>query len=81
MLNDLSFMMSTSLVAISIPGMASSIQAIILSFIYLDIMMTDLWLSHILEGWLTEDEQYADGALNTYFENSGFGSEFMMLNL
>lgn len=81
MLNDLSFMMSTSMIAIGVPGVASSIQAMILKFVYMDILMTDQWLSGLLDGWLTEDETESDAALNTYFDKSGFGSRFMMLNL
>ena len=38
LLNDLSVIMSLAMISVSVPGIASMIQSIILKFIYLDIL-------------------------------------------
>ncbi|TNV86753.1 hypothetical protein FGO68_gene13700 [Halteria grandinella] len=81
LLNDLSFLVSLSMVSLSIPGIAQPIQSAILQFIYLDIFMTDKWLPSIADRYLTQEELDEDGAVNGYFEGSGFGSRYMQYNL
>jgi hypothetical protein len=43
-MNDMSFLTILSLISISVPGTAQVLQAVILKFLYLDVMMTDEWL-------------------------------------
>ena len=43
LLNDMSFLTILTLISINVPGIAKTIQGVLLSFIYLDILMTDLW--------------------------------------
>jgi hypothetical protein len=43
LLNDMSFLTILTLISINVPGIAKTIQGTLLSFIYLDILMTDLW--------------------------------------
>ena len=50
-----------------------------LSFIYLDILMTDKWLIPIIYGDTDEDDD--DHALNSQFEDNGFGSMSLIKNL
>jgi hypothetical protein len=40
-LNDLSFLTLLSLVSLTVPGLAHSLQQVILKFLYLDVLMTD----------------------------------------
>ena len=39
----MSFLTILTLISINVPGIAKTIQGALLSFIYLDILMTDLW--------------------------------------
>jgi hypothetical protein len=39
----MSFLTILTLISINVPGIAKTIQGVLLSFIYLDILMTDLW--------------------------------------
>jgi hypothetical protein len=41
---DLSFLPINSLIAISIPGTSSSIQTLMIKYIYFDIFYTELWI-------------------------------------
>ncbi|TNV87199.1 hypothetical protein FGO68_gene6267 [Halteria grandinella] len=43
LLNDLSFLTTLTLISISVPGMAQTIQASMLNCIYLDVLQTDQW--------------------------------------
>ena len=52
-MNDMSFLTILSLISIAVPGLAQTIQAVILKFLYLDILMTDEWLYPII---LKEEE-------------------------
>ncbi len=56
-MNDMSFLTILSLISISVPGAAFKIQAVILKFLYLDILMTDEWLYPLL---LKEEDQLYD---------------------
>ena len=68
LVNDLSFLVILSLISMPLPGMASSIQQILLQFICLDILMTSDWLVP----WLvnaddqTEADDYPNG-FNNFF--------------
>lgn len=79
MLNDLSFMINLTMISLSIPCIAQPIMSLILQFIYLDLLQTDLWLSPLLAEGDNEDDE--DEALNSFFEDSGFQSMFMIKNL
>ncbi len=60
-MNDMSFLTILTLISISVPGIAQVVQAIILKFLYLDIMMTEEWLTpwitKELETLMVEDEE------------------------
>jgi hypothetical protein len=48
-LEDLSFLTINSLISISIPGIPSKIQAVMMKYIYFDILYTELWMSQFME--------------------------------
>ena len=56
-MNDMSFLTILSLISIAVPGLAQTIQAVILKFLYLDILMTDEWLYPMI---LIEEESLYD---------------------
>jgi hypothetical protein len=76
LLNDLSFLTILALISVNIPGLASVIQSIILNYIYMDVLMTDKWLTK----YLVEDD-LNDCAINYYFDISGFQSKKLVKNL
>jgi hypothetical protein len=79
LLNDLSVIMDLALISVNVPGTASTIQSIILNLIYLDILQTSSWLeAAIIEANTAGND---DQSLNVYFNNSGFGSKLLLINL
>ncbi|TNV83830.1 hypothetical protein FGO68_gene1791 [Halteria grandinella] len=50
LLNDLSFLKTLTLISISVPGMAQTIQASMLNCIYLDVLQTDQWFIPLMFG-------------------------------
>jgi hypothetical protein len=43
-MQDISFLPINSMIAISIPGIPSIIQAVMMKYIYFDIFYTELWI-------------------------------------
>ncbi|TNV87103.1 hypothetical protein FGO68_gene17388 [Halteria grandinella] len=81
MMNDLSFLTSLSMIAFSIPGIASPIQSLLLQIIYMDLLMTDKWLTPAIEKSLTIEEIDNDNPINMFLDEQGFGSQLLVLNL
>jgi hypothetical protein len=48
-----------------VPGIVQLIQQVLLNFIYVDILLTDMWLPQLFMGPNENDES---AAINTYFE-------------
>jgi hypothetical protein len=81
-MNDMSFLTILSLISITVPGIAQTIQAIILKFLYLDILMTDEWLyplilkeeEDLVNKKIQDDEEdiLIDKGINNYYEQNGF---------
>jgi hypothetical protein len=91
-MNDMSFLTLMSLISITVPGIAQTIQAVILKFLYLDVLMTDEWLypviskeeEELLDTSIPDDEDdeiWQDKAINEYFEQNGIQSMFAVKNL
>jgi hypothetical protein len=91
-MNDMSFLTLMSLISITVPGIAQTIQAVILKFLYLDVLMTDEWLYPLISKEEEElldksipdeedDEVWVDKAINEYFEQNGIQSMFAVKNL
>jgi hypothetical protein len=60
LLNDLSFLTILTLISINVPGIAKQIQGSLLNFIYLDILLTDLWFNKYFYG----DEDFKENKVN-----------------
>ena len=78
-MNDMTFLTILSLISITVPGIAQTIQAVILKFLYLDVLMTEDWLyplilkeeEELYETEIPEDEEeeyFIDKGINIYFE-------------
>lgn len=83
LLNDMSFLTICSLISISVPGIGKIIMNSLLSFIYLDLLMTELWLFPLFfppKPPEAEDDG-TDESLNMYFEENGFQSKALIKNL
>ena len=84
LLNDMSFLTICSLISINVPGIGKILMSGLLNFIYLDLLMTDMWLFPLLfppsppgEGEQDDTEE----PLNMYFEENGFQSKALIKNL
>lgn len=93
-LNDLSFLTLLSLVSLTVPGLAHSLQQVILKFLYLDVLMTDQWLNVWIEEFrIVEIERKAkekafnideisnETPFNSFFQDSGFDTMSILNNL
>lgn len=78
-LDDLSFMLINTMISMPVPGIVQMIQAVLLNFIYLDILLTDQWIPLIFDTSSSQIEQ--SGGLNSFFEENGFSSKFLISNL
>ena len=86
MLNDMSFLMNLAMVSVSISGIATNIQSLMLSFIYMDVLQTSLWMYDAFQ--LDSDNivdangnPIPDTSLNAFFNESGFSSMQLFNNL
>ena len=81
-MNDMSFLTLLALISITVPGIAQTIQAVILKFLYLDVLMTEDWLYPMISKEEieledkpipeNEDEDiWIDKGINVYFEQNG----------
>jgi hypothetical protein len=72
---DLSFLTVNTLIALSPPGTASVIQAVMIKYVYFDILFTELWFDDFMMSiGLNLDGVKDDGALSAEFESNGYGS-------
>ncbi|TNV86600.1 hypothetical protein FGO68_gene11197 [Halteria grandinella] len=81
MMNDLSFIISLGMISIPIPGIASPIQSLLSTIIYMDLLMTDKWLSNFLEDITQISEDDEDAPLNLFLGSQGFQSKLLLFNL
>ena len=78
-LDDLSFMLINTMVSLPVPGIAQMVQTVLLNFIYLDILLTDLWMPALFH--TTVEDLEKNGGINSFFEDNGFSSKFLIKNL
>lgn len=69
------------MISLSVPGIAQMVQSQILSLIYLDILMADQWLTPFITKQLDPDSIFVEKGLNEFFEQSGFSSKNIIVNL
>jgi hypothetical protein len=68
-----------SMISMPVPGIVQLIQRVLLNFIYVDILLTDMWLPQLL---MTANEaQTEQKGINPYFEQNGFASIILVINL
>ncbi len=78
-LDDFSFLTINSMISMPVPGIVQLIQKVILNFIYIDILLTDLWLPQLFQ---TGKEQIeSTGGINSFFEENGFATKTLIINL
>jgi hypothetical protein len=61
-LDDLSFMLINTMISMPVPGIVQMVQAVLLNFIYLDILLTDLWIPSVFHTTVNDLEK--DGGIN-----------------
>jgi len=64
-MNDLSFLMILTMISINTPAVPRMIQSTLLSFIYFDALMTEMWVASVIYSRELEEE---DASMNLYFE-------------
>lgn len=75
--------MSLAMIAVPVPGEASTIQAFLLNIINLDLLQTGQWLGPYLDRVNVDREgtPVDDYSFSYYFENCGYESMIMLKNL
>ena len=69
-----------TLISVTVPGLSKMILYALLSFIYLDILQTDKWLLPFIYSNVG-DQDIDDIPLNIYFDENGFSSRYMIMNI
>lgn len=78
---DLTFIMSLSMIALQIPGPASTVQEIFLQLIQLDILFPERWLTPLLSRGFTDEELDEDAEPTLTLGQMGYGSYYVVFNL
>ena len=78
-LDDFSFMTVNSMISMPVPGIVQLIQQVLLNFIYVDILLTDMWLPQLFMN--PNEAQKEQKGINSYFEQNGFASKILVINL
>ena len=64
------------MISVSIPGIPSVIQAVMIKYIYFDILYTELWMSKFMESMgLDFNGLKNDEPINDQFSDDGFDSK------
>jgi len=61
-MDDLSFMLINTMISMPVPGIVQMIQAVLLNFIYVDILLTDMWMPQLI--FSSNSEQNNEEGLN-----------------
>jgi hypothetical protein len=59
-----------------VPGMVQLINNVVMSFIYVDIFLSDQWMPQLFYGLERVDED--NEPLNSYFDESGYSSKVLL---
>jgi hypothetical protein len=82
LLNDMSFLTICSLISINVPGVGKILMNGLLNLIYLDLLMTEIWLFPLLfPSKPAGEEDEAEEPINMYFAENGFQSKALIKNL
>jgi hypothetical protein len=68
-----------SMISMPVPGMVQLINNVIMSFIYVDIFLSDKWMPQLFYGLerINEDNE----PLNSFFDESGYSSTMLLKNI
>jgi len=47
-MDDLSFMLINTMISMPVPGIVQTVQSVLLNFIYVDILLTDMWMPQLI---------------------------------
>ena len=80
-LEDISFLTINSMISVPIPGIPSTIQSVMIKFIYFDILYTEMWMPDLMtEIGLDMEDVENDDAVNLFFDENGFQSKQFLKN-
>jgi hypothetical protein len=61
------------MISVPIPGIPSTIQSVLIKFIYFDILYTEMWMPDFMENiGLNTETINDDEAVNMFFDENGF---------
>jgi hypothetical protein len=68
-----------NMISMPVPGMVQLINNVIMSFIYVDIFLSDQWMPELFYGLerVNDDNE----PLNSFFEESGYSSKVLLKNI
>jgi len=67
------------MISIPVPGMVQLINNVIMSFIYVDIFISDKWIPHLFYGLERVNDD--NDPLNSFFDESGYSSTMLLKNI
>ena len=75
----MSFLSINSLISLPVPGIVQLINKVIMSFIYVDIFLSDQWMPELFYGKINivQDSE----PLNSFFDESGYSSKVLLKNI
>jgi hypothetical protein len=68
-----------SIISMPVPGMVQLVNNVIMSFIYVDIFLSDQWLPELIYGVERVDDD--NEPLNSFFDESGYSSRMLWKNI
>ena len=75
----MSFMSINSMISMTVPGMVQLINNVIMSFIYVDIFLSDQWMPELFYGLERVNDDIEP--LNSFFDESGYSSTVLLKNI
>lgn len=71
----MSFLAINSMISISIPGIPSTIQSVMIKYIFFDIFYTELWIGQFMASFCIDvDAIKNDSSLSEQFSDNGYRS-------
>jgi hypothetical protein len=64
MFDDFSFLTINTLISMSVPGIVQLVTSVLINFIYVDILLTDLWIPQIFNEETSSNSTNSTAGLN-----------------
>jgi hypothetical protein len=64
MFDDFSFLTINTLISMSVPGIVQLVTSVLINFIYVDILLTDLWIPEIFNEETSSNSTNSTAGLN-----------------